>query len=121
MGRCPSYILHHWTVAHAEELNEGLTPFGRLNQPSTFNLFVSPSRFHALDPPPSTCIRHTPCQQSERGWPRRKDVLLHVPTWGDQHKKRRKKVARQWPKRPEVPFSYKEYNAKTTRGWDTDK
>ena len=30
-------------------------------------------------------------------------------------------MARQWPKRPEVPFCYKECNAKTTRGRDTDK
>ena len=26
-------------------------------------------------------------------------MLLHVRTRGDQHKKRRKKVARQWPKK----------------------
>ena len=32
--------------------------------------------------------------------PRRKPVLLHVRTRGDQHKKRRKKMARQWPRRP---------------------
>ena len=31
---------------------------------------------------------------------RRKPVLLHVRTRGDQHKKRRKKMARQWPRRP---------------------
>ena len=52
---------------------------------------------------------------------RRKPVPLHVRTRGDQHKKRRKKMARQWPKRPQVPFCHKECNAKTTRGWDTDK
>ena len=53
--------------------------------------------------------------------PRRKPVLLHVGTRGDRHKKRRKKMARQWPNRPQVPFSYKECNTKTTCGWDTDK
>ena len=40
--------------------------------------------------------------------PRRKPVLLHVRTRGDQHKKRRKKMARQWPKRPYAPFCHKE-------------
>ena len=48
-------------------------------------------------------------------------MLLHVRTRGDQHKKRRKMVARQWPRRPSVPFCHKECNMRTTCGWDTDK
>ena len=48
-------------------------------------------------------------------------MLVHVRTRGNQHKKRRKKEGRQWPKRPSVPFCHRECNAKTTRGWHADK
>ena len=48
-------------------------------------------------------------------------MLLYVRTRGNQHKKGRRKMARQWPKRPQVPFCQKECNTKTTCGRDTDK